>query len=77
VELVRSSDVDPDRRQISGVRGSLLRDILGRMPSKKTKVKQVLYLRLEQVQKLKKLAKQRDVPMSQLLRDAVDEFLKK
>jgi len=47
------------------------------MPSKKRKVKQVLYLRLEQVQKLKKLAKKQDVPMSQLLRDAVDEFLKK
>jgi len=47
------------------------------MPSKKKKIKQVLYLRLEQVQKLKKLAKQQDVPMSKLLRDAVDEFLKK
>jgi len=47
------------------------------MPSKKKKVKQVLYLRLEQVQKLKKLAKKQDVPMSQLLRDAVDKFLKK
>jgi ribbon-helix-helix protein len=47
------------------------------MPSKKRKVKQVLYLRFEQVQKLKKRAKQQDVPMSQLLRDAVDEFLKK
>jgi len=47
------------------------------MPSKKRKVKQVLYLRLEQVQKLKRLAKKQDVPMSQLLRDAVDKFLKK
>jgi len=47
------------------------------MPSRKKKVKQVLYLRLEQVQKLKKRAKQQDVPMSKLLRDAVDEFLKK
>jgi len=46
------------------------------MPSRKKKVKQVLYLYEEQVKRLRKMAEKLDKPMSRLIRQAVAEFLK-
>jgi len=47
------------------------------VPTRKKKVKQMLYLYAEQVQALKKMAERLDEPMSKLIRQAVGEFLKK
>ncbi len=51
--------------------------VVSGMSPRKKKVKQVLYLYAEQVRELKKQADRLDEPMSKLIRQAVDEFLKK
>jgi hypothetical protein len=45
------------------------------MPRRK-KIKAVLYLYQEQIRALKKKAESVDQPMSKLIRDAVDQYLK-
>jgi Ribbon-helix-helix domain len=45
------------------------------MPRKK-KIKSVLYLYEEQMKALRKIAEKADVPVSKLIRDAVDLYLR-
>jgi len=44
--------------------------------TRKKKTKAVLYLYEEQIRALKKKAEQQDAPMSKLIRDAIDLYLK-
>ena len=46
------------------------------MPPRKKKVKAVLYLYESQVKALKKIAEKLDEPVSKLIRQAIDNFLK-